>query len=110
VPQVTAIHEGGNSARKLDRSARELYWYASLLRYACKHFSPSGFRGVCGAVVLGCAIRAVIGVAQQRNKEAFSAYGRVIRLALTGAVRRHVSAVSIDAGAQGSRLRRIAGN
>src|SRR5205807_2640796 len=40
VPQVTAHHLGGHSISKLDWALRTVYWYASLLRYASKHFRP----------------------------------------------------------------------
>ncbi len=87
IPQAQASHAGGYSIAKLTWSCREAYWYASLLRYASKHFSSQGFRGVSLAVVLGSVIRAAFEAANRRSSEPFAVYARVIRLAIECAVR-----------------------
>ncbi|HYL37749.1 MAG TPA: glycosyltransferase family 2 protein [Bryobacteraceae bacterium] len=81
VPEVTAQHQGGDSIAKLDRSCREAYWYASLLRYASKHFRPYAHRGVSAAVVLGSLLRAGVGMARFRSSRTVKAYMKVARLA-----------------------------
>lgn len=81
LPQVIARHQGGASISRMDWSSRELCWYASLLRYASKHFSPSKFRQVCGAVVLSSAIRLAPGVVQRRTLKPFSVYAKTAGLA-----------------------------
>ncbi len=87
IPQVQASHIGGNSISKLTWGCREVYWYASLLRYASKHFNSWAFRGVSLAVVLGSVFRAAFRAAKRRSSEPFSVYARVIRLAILCAVR-----------------------
>ena len=87
VPEVAASHLGGTSISKLSWGCREVYWYASLLRYASKHFQKRAVRGVSLAVLVGSVVRTGIGFARRRNREPFSAYARVIRLAVSCAVR-----------------------
>ena len=84
LPQVTARHQGGNSIAKLDESCRELYWYASLLRYASKHFRPYAYRGVSAAVVLGSMFRAVVGVVRWRSLKPVAIYAKVVQIAGAG--------------------------
>ncbi|HLG95934.1 MAG TPA: glycosyltransferase family 2 protein [Bryobacteraceae bacterium] len=81
VAEVTARHQGGHSIAKLDLSSRELYWYASLLRYASKHFRPYAYRGVSAAIVLASMLRAIVGVVRQRSFRPIKIYGRVARFA-----------------------------
>jgi len=81
VPQVIARHKGGHSIASLDWECREVYWYASLLRYASKHFRPRDFRWVSAAVVLGSLFRTAIGVMTQRSFRPITVYGRIGRLA-----------------------------
>jgi N-acetylglucosaminyl-diphospho-decaprenol L-rhamnosyltransferase len=52
IPQAIAAHRGGHSAMKLESYQKRSYWFGSLLRYARKHCSSSGFRMVCAAVLL----------------------------------------------------------
>lgn len=80
-PGLLAQHAGGHSIRSLSASCRATYWYASLLRYASKHFKPAAFRGVCVAVVLGAVPRLVLDTLRQRSFAPVDAYGKVIRLA-----------------------------
>jgi N-acetylglucosaminyl-diphospho-decaprenol L-rhamnosyltransferase len=81
VPQAVARHGGGHSVKRLPRECREAYWYASLLRYAAKHFRPLEMRAVCAAMVLGCLLRVVAGVLWERNLNLLTVYSKVIRLA-----------------------------
>jgi N-acetylglucosaminyl-diphospho-decaprenol L-rhamnosyltransferase len=84
VPQVVARHRGGHSVGKLEWGSREVYWYASLLRYACKHFRPNGLRGVSAAVALGSVLRAVTQMVARRSLEPLKVYAKVARLATPG--------------------------
>jgi GT2 family glycosyltransferase len=81
-PSATAKHQGGHSARQLGASARELYWYGNLLRYAAKHFRRLGFRVVCTAVMLGSFLRSILGLFRSGSRNSGWVYGRVIRLAM----------------------------
>ncbi|MFN7935488.1 MAG: glycosyltransferase family 2 protein [Bryobacteraceae bacterium] len=81
VPAAEAIHSGGHSARQLDWSTRERYWYGSLLKYAGKHFSRSGLAVVCLAVMGGALLRAVMGMVRFQSMEPVFVYAKVIRLA-----------------------------
>jgi GT2 family glycosyltransferase len=81
VPQVVAAHLGGRSVKILNWRCRELYWYASLLRYASKHFRRRAFRGVIVAVILSSAARAVYGVFQRGSFQPITVYARIARLA-----------------------------
>jgi N-acetylglucosaminyl-diphospho-decaprenol L-rhamnosyltransferase len=81
VPQVTAVHQGGHSIAGLPWECREVYWYASLLKYASKHFRPHAFRWVSAAVVLGSLFRTAVGVMTQRSFRPISVYARIGRLA-----------------------------
>ena len=78
---VTARHLGGHSIRKLDWGCREVYWYASLLRYGSKHLRSWAFRGVSAAVVFGSILRVIGGVVSRRSFQPVAVYAKVIRLA-----------------------------
>jgi N-acetylglucosaminyl-diphospho-decaprenol L-rhamnosyltransferase len=52
IPEAIAAHRGGHSALRLESYQKRGYWFASLLRYARKHCSASGFRFVCASVLL----------------------------------------------------------
>lgn len=56
-PTVQALHFGGHSVQKIDFGERTHVWYASLLKYASKHFSPFARRAVAAAVVVGVVPR-----------------------------------------------------
>jgi N-acetylglucosaminyl-diphospho-decaprenol L-rhamnosyltransferase len=86
VPEVHAKHRGGHSIKFLNWRCREVYWYASLLRYASKHFRSRAFLGVSAAVVLSSAPRAIFGVFRWRSLQAITVYARVARLALKSMV------------------------
>jgi GT2 family glycosyltransferase len=62
IPQAAAEHLGGHSVGEIPEGCRVLYWCASLLRYASKHFGSSAYRGVCLAVALTSVPRAVAGM------------------------------------------------
>lgn len=81
VPQVVARHQGGHSIAGLNWGCREVCWYASLLRYACKHFRPYAYRGVSTAVMLGSLIRAVAGMIRWRSVGPIKVYAKVVRIA-----------------------------
>ena len=80
LPSVVARHRGGHSVRKLSFGCRQLYWYGSLLRYACKHFGHGGRMMVCVAVAFGSLLRMLTGVFSERSVNPIVIYGRVIWL------------------------------
>ncbi len=67
VPRVVAKHVGAHSILNMALEIRRLYWYGSLLRYAAKHFSPSGRKLVCASVFLGAIVRSLSGLPAQRQ-------------------------------------------
>lgn len=81
VPSAVARHRGGHSVGRLRRESREVYWYASLLRYGSRHFRAPGRLVVCAAVVAGCSLRMLYGVFREWNLSPLAVYGRVIRFA-----------------------------
>ena len=81
-PRALATHRGGHTVGQLDWAARELYWYASLLKYASKHFRPYALRVLSAAVMLGSVLRAVAGTTQMRSFKPISVYATVVRLAI----------------------------
>jgi GT2 family glycosyltransferase len=82
VPSVAAAHRGGHTVAQLNWASRELYWYASLLKYASKHYRPYPLRVLSAAVMLGSILRAVAGTTQMRSFKPISVYAKVIRLAV----------------------------
>lgn len=80
-PRAAAIHSGAHSIRQLRWEDREIYWYASLLKYACKHFSWPSRALVCLAVMGGALLRAVAGIRRHGIVRPVRIYGKVIRLA-----------------------------
>lgn len=84
-PFAVASHTGGHSITGLFLENRERYWYRGLLEYASRHFRPSVFRTVCGAVVVGAAIRAIARLPRFGWKS-LAVYGGIIRFALARAV------------------------
>lgn len=81
VPSVVASHLGGHSIGSIPPACRAVYWCASLLRYAAKHFRPLAYRGVCAAVVLSSVPRMVAEMIGERSFTPVKAYGRVVRMA-----------------------------
>jgi N-acetylglucosaminyl-diphospho-decaprenol L-rhamnosyltransferase len=111
LPSVAAKHQGAASIASLEWGSREMYWYVSLLRYASKHFTPSKFRGVCGAVVLGSVVRSLIGSFERRTLKVIAVYARTASLSLRCMVLgRMPNATPVAAVQQGSRVRTITGS
>jgi len=81
VPEAIAEHLGGHSVGAIPIGFRALYWCASLLRYAAKHFRPVAYRGICLAVVLSSVPRMVMGMIVSRSLTPVVAYSRVIWVA-----------------------------
>jgi N-acetylglucosaminyl-diphospho-decaprenol L-rhamnosyltransferase len=81
-PAAIARHRGAHSVSVLPRHSRAIYWYASLLKYAAKHFDRLAFRAVCGAVIVGSVFRTLAGVLLERSWEPVSNYRDVIRFAV----------------------------
>lgn len=77
-PAARAMHAGGHSVREIPFSEKEKYWYDSLLKYAAKSFHPIAFAGVCLAVMVGAAARAVRAL-PRGGSSVFAVYGEVIR-------------------------------
>lgn len=80
-PAAAARHEGGHSIQRLSQESRILYWYASLLRYSSKHFTPSRFAAVCVATALGSVLRMIGESVLSRNLRPLRVYSKVVRLA-----------------------------
>jgi len=111
LPSVSARHKGGASIACLDWSSREAHWYVSLLRYASKHFTPWRFRGLCGAVVLGSAVRSIVGIFERRTLKAIAVYARVASLSMRCLVLGRVPvATPVAVAQQGSRVRTMTGS
>ena len=81
IPEVTAHHLGAHSISKMDWACREAYWYASLQRYAFKHFRSWAFRGVSAAVVLGSIFRAAVEMIRRRSGKPLKVYATVAKVA-----------------------------
>jgi len=81
LPSVTALHEGGHSAGRISWECRQQYWYASLLKYAAKHFQPVTLRLVCVAVMSAAVPRLLTEVPRKGITNSFAVYVRVVRLA-----------------------------
>lgn len=80
VPAVQAIHRGGHSVGRIPREDQARFWYASLLKYAAKHFSSRGYRAVCLAAGISTVPRMVAGMIQQRSLNPIATYSQVLRL------------------------------
>jgi N-acetylglucosaminyl-diphospho-decaprenol L-rhamnosyltransferase len=59
VPSANAIHAGGDSVARLPWIVRQELWYASLLRYASKHFTKWSVWALATAAIVGCTARAI---------------------------------------------------
>jgi GT2 family glycosyltransferase len=81
VPSVTARHKGGDSVRGLSQGCRDLYWYASLLRYAAKYFSPWENRGISLTVLLSSVPRMIHGVLRERSFSSIRNWVKIIAIA-----------------------------
>lgn len=97
VPEVRATHAGGHSVNRLNPGIRRSYWYGSLLRYSAKHLGPFRTRFVAVAVLVGAAVRFVLG---KFGGTGYSGeYDTVIRLAARSVLRGHPDAGSATAEA-----------
>ena len=67
VPWVRAAHSGGHSVGQVSLGCRTKVWYASLLKYAAKHFRTTGYRAVCLAAVASTVPRMVAGMILERS-------------------------------------------
>jgi hypothetical protein len=67
IPSVAAEHVGAHSLSQVPEGCRSIYWCASLLKYASKHFRSVAYRGICLAVVLTSFPRAVAGMIRTRS-------------------------------------------
>jgi GT2 family glycosyltransferase len=81
LPNVQAEHCGAHSIAQLTPACRAVYWCASLLRYAAKHFSDFGYRAVCMAVLASAFPRMVAGMREQRTLAPILAGLRIVRVA-----------------------------
>jgi N-acetylglucosaminyl-diphospho-decaprenol L-rhamnosyltransferase len=81
IPAAAASHVGGHSVTQVPASSRAVYWCASLIKYASKHFREPGYRAVCAAVVLSSFPRAVAGMILERSLAPSSAYSKIVRFA-----------------------------
>ncbi len=80
-PEEAARHLGGHSFQTLDWETRELRWYVSLMRYASKHFRPSGRRRLAAGLVAGAMVRMILSSCRRASLKPIPLYSEVIRLA-----------------------------
>lgn len=81
VPAAVARHIGGHSTLKVTRTARQQYWYGSLLRYVSKHFTWGPRCGICLALSAGSLVRGVVEAILQRSFGPVTLYSKVCWLA-----------------------------
>jgi N-acetylglucosaminyl-diphospho-decaprenol L-rhamnosyltransferase len=96
LPQVSAAHSGGHSIAQIDAGCRAWYWCVSLLRYAAKHFSGIGYRGVCAVMLLSAVPRMFLGLVRERSLSPVAVQSRIAWFAglrLLCLSRRWISAV-----------------
>jgi len=75
-------HSGAHSVSKLSFRDKQIFWYANMLRYARKHFSPGQARALRAGIVTGMLLRsaaALFGARQAPLGETLAAYRAVIR-------------------------------
>ncbi len=80
-PGAEGRHEGGHSFRTVAWECRERLWYVSLLRYASKHFRPSGRRLAAAGLAAGCVARMFYSLCRRASLKSLAVYMQVIRLA-----------------------------
>jgi N-acetylglucosaminyl-diphospho-decaprenol L-rhamnosyltransferase len=93
-PEAIARHMGGHSASSISWRARQLFWYASLLKYAVRHYSAASRSLVCLAVMAACLPRTVVALFLRRSLEPVVVYSRVFQLAGRSLFRRRSGSVS----------------
>lgn len=81
VPDARARHCGGHSAARISWSDKQLYWYASLLKYADTHYPAASRALVSAAVMAACGPRMVWSMFSRRNLQAVPVYSKVFSLA-----------------------------
>ena len=81
VPAVYASHEGAHSIRQMEAGCRAWTWCASLLRYAAKHLSGAGYRGVCAAMLLSSAPRMLAGMIRERSLTPVVVHSKIAKFA-----------------------------
>jgi N-acetylglucosaminyl-diphospho-decaprenol L-rhamnosyltransferase len=81
-PRAVARHQGGHSIGKMSWECRNLFWYASLLRYSSKFFCPADRCLVRAAVMVGAVLRSIAGIVTERSLRPLAVYGKVLRRAL----------------------------
>jgi N-acetylglucosaminyl-diphospho-decaprenol L-rhamnosyltransferase len=81
LPQVPAAHLGAHSVSQIETGCRAWYWCVSLLRYAAKHFSGFGYRGVCAAMLLSSAPRMLAGLIRERSLSPVVVQSRIAKFA-----------------------------
>jgi GT2 family glycosyltransferase len=86
LPSARARHIGGHSTGGLSFECRQVYWYASLLKYASKHLTRQGNSWVSVAVMLGSVPRLITGMMLERNLQPIAVFGKVVRLAIQNLV------------------------
>jgi len=77
VPAVSAMHSGGHSIAQMETGCRAWYWCVSLLRYAAKHFSGVGYRGVCAVMLLSSVPRMFQGLLRERSLSPVAVQSRI---------------------------------
>lgn len=80
-PAVQASHFGGHSVQKIDFGERMNVWYASLLKYVSKHFSPFARRMVATAVVVGVVPRVLFRSRRAPQQSAVAIITKIWRMA-----------------------------
>jgi GT2 family glycosyltransferase len=75
-------HYGGHSVRGIGRAQRQLYWYGSLLRYACKHFASASTRLIAWVVFMRGLAESVVDSIRSFRSEAMRARIPQLKLAL----------------------------
>jgi N-acetylglucosaminyl-diphospho-decaprenol L-rhamnosyltransferase len=83
-PTARFRHGGAHSVSQLSIRGRQVFWYANMLRYARKHFSPGNARLLRAGIITGMVLRSVaavfgLGARQAPLGETLAAYRAVIR-------------------------------
>ena len=81
-PEARFRHSGAHSVGRLSFHDKQVFWYANMMRYARKHFSPGQVFllrcAIAGGMVLR-SIAAVFGIRQASLQQSLSAYRAVLR-------------------------------
>jgi len=82
-PVAKATHLGGHSVQKIDFGERMNVWYASLLKYVSKHFSPFARRVLAAVVVVGVVPRVLFRSRRAPQQSAIAIILQIWRMAGT---------------------------